>query len=141
MKTLGVFLLIAVTWASIFAQVRFSVLTDKSVYELGDSIRVSIKAVNEGDSSGTLFLTLCDIDYFVDDYNLDAHRPCPLVIVPYVIPPHDSVSWGTDYLPLFPVTDTLAPGRHAVVGELNGYWISDTFSIDYKQEATVRHTR
>ncbi len=125
------------TWVPLLAQVKYSMTTDRSFYQYGDSIKITIKAVNEGDTPDTLYMTFCDVNYIVDGYNLALHRPCPTVIVPYAIPPHDSVTWGSDYLPPFPIIDTLAVGRLAVVGELDGYWVSDTLWVNVLSNAVA----
>ncbi len=137
MRSSVIILSMFAAWVPLFAQVKYSMTTDRSTYQYGDSIDITIKSVNEGDTPDTLYMTLCDVNYFVDGYNLDAHRPCPLVIVPYIIPPHDSLTWGSDYLPPFPVTDTLAAGKHSIVGELNGYWISDTVWVNVLSNAAA----
>ncbi len=115
-------------WVTVIqgAAMRYNVSTDSSVYHYGDSIHVALTAVNIGSVPDTLWLSYCDVNYYLDNFNLAAHRPCPLVIVPAVFSPQDLVTWE---LPPFPITDTLAYGNHAVVGQINGYWTSDTLWV------------
>jgi hypothetical protein len=129
-------------WAPLFAQVKFSVSTDKTVYQYGDSIHITITAVNMGSTIDTLvFPSTCQVNYYIDSFNLLQHRACGQIITYAVIPSHDSVAWREPYLPPYPVTrDTLAIGNHAVVGEVIRYWISDTAWIKVNSEAEVRES-
>ncbi len=127
MKRLALFSLVMLAGSPIMAQVRYFVSTDSLVYHYGDSIHVTVGAVNLADIPDTLWLSDCDVEYIIDDFNLFGHRPCALTIAPYVILPHDSVTWT--YLPPYPINrDTLTVGKHAVVGEIGGK-LSDTLWV------------
>ena len=66
-------------------------------------------------------------------------KPCPLVIVPTIVSPGDSVEWS--YLPPYPVTrSTLTVGKHAVVGLVNGYGQSDTLWVSVSTLSAIRST-
>ncbi|HUI29324.1 MAG TPA: T9SS type A sorting domain-containing protein [Candidatus Acidoferrales bacterium] len=142
MKHSYIFLLAVLISSPLSAQMRYYVSTDSVVYHYGDSIHIMITAVNTGSTPDTLYLSGCDVSYYVDNFSLLGHRPCPLVIVGTVIPPHDSVSWsGAPELPPYPVNkDTLPAGRHAIVGQVGRYWISDTLWITVSSLNAVRHT-
>jgi len=131
MKYLVVVLLISSIWIPLFAQENFSVSTDKPIYRYGDSIHITITAVNGGASADTLvFGSSCQVNYYVDNFNLLAHWACAQIFTSRVIPAHDSAKWSAPYLPPYPVTrDTIAVGKHAIVGEIIRYWISDTIWI------------
>ena len=127
-------------WAPLFAQVKFSVTTDKSVYQYGDSIHITITAANTGSTADTLvFPSTCQVNYYVDRFDLLQHRACGQIVTYSVISPHGSVTWRAPDLPAYPVNrDTLAVGNHAVVGEVIRYWISDTAWIKVSPETEVR---
>ena len=127
-------------WAPLFAQVKFSVTTDKSVYQYGDSIHITITAANTGSTTDTLvFATTCQVKYYVDRFDLLQHRACGQIITYAVIPAHGSVTWRAPDLPAYPVTrDTLAVGNHAVVGEVIRYWVSDTVWIKVSSATEVK---
>ena len=127
-------------WAPLFSQVKFSVSTDKAVYQYGDSIHITITAVNTGSTTDTLvFPSTCQVNYYVDSFDFLQHRACGQIVTYAVIHPHDSVTWSAPDLPPYPVTrDTLAIGSHAVVGEVIRYWISDTIWIKVRLETEVR---
>lgn len=128
MKRLGLLTLLIAAWSPLVAQVKCHVFTDSLTYHYGDSIHVTISAVNIGSEPDTLWLTTCDAGYFIDNSRLFAYHPCDLVESPYVIQPHDSLRWTL--LPLYPVNkDTLTVGKHAVVGEFVGYGFSDTLWV------------
>jgi hypothetical protein len=133
-------LALVVAWAPLFTQVKFSVSTDKAVYQYGDSIHITITAVNMGSVTDTLvFATTCQVNYYVDSFELLQHRACGQVVTYSVISPHDSVTWRAPSLPPYPVTrDTLAIGTHAVVGEVIRYWKSDTVWIKVSPATEVR---
>lgn len=119
------------------AAMEYRVRTDSSTYHYGDSIHVTLSAVNIGSEPDTLHLCDCDLEYIIDNFNLFGHRPCALTIVPYVIRPGDSLTWSS--LPPYPVTkDTLTTGKHAVVGEFIGYGISDTLWVSVANLTAIR---
>ena len=130
MKLSVILLLTTLVTVELDAQVRYSVSTDSSMYRYGDSIRVSIEVINPLDSAYALGLSYCDVTYFIDGVNVKAHVPCPLVIVNYNIPPHDSLNLGPLFLPPFPVTDTISQGSHVILGMVNGYLIPDSIRIN-----------
>lgn len=120
------------------AAMFYHVSTDSSVYHYGDSIHVTVSAANIGSEPYTLELTLCDVAYTVDSSSLIIRTPCPLVIVPTTVSPDDSVEWS--YLPPYPVTrNTLAVGKHAIVGLVNGYGRSDTLWVSVTTLGAIRN--
>ena len=127
MRRFNVFIMMTVISVPLFAQMKYYVSTDSLVYHYGDSIHIAITAVNTGNIDDTLWLSGCDVNYHVDNFNLLGHRPCPLVIIPIVISAHDSIRWsGSPQLPPYPVNkDTLPAGVHSVVGEIINQWKSD----------------
>ena len=128
MKRICLFTLLALAWSPLMAQMKYFVSTNKLVYNYGDSIHVTVGAKNIGKVPDTLWLADCDREYAIDSFNLAGHRPCALTQAPYVFSPGDSLAWT--YLPPFPVTkDSLAIGKHSVIGEIIGYGISDTLWI------------
>ena len=134
MKRLGLFILFTLACSPLMAQVKYFVSTDSLVYHYGDSIHITIGAVNLGNVPDTLWLSDCDLEYIVD-FNLFGYRPCALAIGPYVIAPHDSLTWG---FPPYPVNhDTLTAGKHAIVGELGGYGLSDTLWVTVSPGAAM----
>ncbi len=137
MKRLSFISLILVAQVTLFAQLKYHVSTDSSVYHYGDSIHVTITASNIRSVPDTLWLSDCDVEYIIDNFNLSGHRPCSLAITDYVVMPHDSITWN--YLPPYPVnSSTLTIGRHAVVGEFYGYGLSDTLWVTVDQFTAVK---
>ena len=123
-----------VTQASLLAQVNYYVSTNSTIYNQGDTIRVEITAVNIGSTPDTLWLTSCDVHYYIDSYNV--HGPCDLVLTPSIIPAHGSFTWGTY---LFPITDTLKMGYHTVVGKVAGN-LTNTISVFVNPITTVKYS-
>jgi hypothetical protein len=128
MKRVYALVLLMMVSAPLYAQVNFSVSTDKSAYGYGDSIHITITAVNIGTLADTMvFGSTCQVNYYVDRFDLLGRRTCGQIVTYCAIPAHDSVKWSAPYLTPYPVTrDTLLAGKHAVVGEVIRYWISDT---------------
>jgi hypothetical protein len=130
MKRISLIILSALAWPPLMAQMKFFVSTDKTVYHYGDSIHVTIGATNLGKAPDTLWLSDCDVAYSIDSSRMFGHYghgPCPLVEVPNVVTPGDSLRWT--YVPPFPVIkDSLAVGKHSVVGEVGG-GLSDTLWV------------
>jgi hypothetical protein len=130
MKRISLFILLALASPRLTAQMKYSVSTDKLVYYYGDSIHVTVGATNIGKVTDTLWLSDCDVAYSIDSLRMFGHYghgPCPLVLTPHVVSPGDSLEWS--YVPPFPVTkDSLAVGKHSVVGQVGG-GLSDTLWI------------
>ena len=139
MKLLSGLVALIVAWAPLLAQVRFSMSTDKAVYQYGDNIHVTVTAVNTDSTTKTLdFTSSCQVNYRIDSFDLSQYRYCAQIITHSVIPPHDTVTWS--FQP-YPVTrDTLAVGYHAVVGEVIGYWISGITWIQVSPATAVRES-
>jgi len=135
MKRLVVFTLLIVASSPLMGQVKYFVSTDSLVYHYGDSIHVTITAVNTGSTPDTLWLCDCFVEYIIDNFNLFEHRSCSWAITDYEIPPHDSLRWT--YLPPYPVNrDTLTVGKHAVIGEIV-HELSDTLWITVSSVSAV----
>jgi len=130
MKRICLFTLLALTWSPLTAQMKYFVSTDKMVYYYGDSIHVTVGAKNIGKAPDTLWLSDCDVAYFIDSFHIFGHfghGPCPLTQAPNVVSPGDSLEWT--YVPPFPVTkDSFVVGKHSVVGVV-GIGFSDTLWI------------
>ena len=128
MKLTILFFLVFAACGSASAQLKFVVSTDKPYYQYGDTMRVSIVAIDTTDSAATMQLSYCDVTFFLDGQNVKAHVPCPLVLIDYTVQPHDSLDLS-GFLPPFPITDTIGQGSHAVLGAVNGYAIPDSADI------------
>jgi len=89
MKRICLFTLLALTWSPLTAQMKYFVSTDKMVYYYGDSIHVTVGAKNIGKAPDTLWLSDCDVAYFIDSFHYSAtlERPCPLTQAPNVVSP------------------------------------------------------
>ena len=139
MKRIGLFTLLALAWSPLMAQMKYFVSTDKLVYYYGDSIHVTVGAKNTGKVPDTLWLSDCDVAYSIDSFRIFGHLghgPCPLTEAPYVVSSGDSLEWT--FAPTIPVTkDTLAVGRHSVVGEV-GIGFSDTLWVTVNTLNAVR---
>ena len=140
MKRIGLFTLLALALSPLMAQMKYFASTNALVYYYGDSIRVTVGATNTGKAPDTLWLSDCDVEYAIDSFKIFGHfghGPCPLTQGLTVVYPGDSLEWT--YLPPYPVTkDSLAVGRHSVVGEVNGYGFSDTLWVTVNTINAVR---
>ncbi len=139
MKRIGLFTLLALAWSPLMAQMKYFVSTNTLAYYYGDSIHVTVGATNIGKVPDTLWLSDCDVAYSIDSFSMFGHfghGPCPLTQAPNVVSPGDSLEWT--YVPPFPVTkDSLADGRHSVVGEVGGGF-SDTLWVTVNTLNAVR---
>jgi hypothetical protein len=142
MKIARTLITLLAAWTPLLAQINFSVSTDKAVYQYGDSIHITITAINPTGAFDTLdFSSTCQVDYYIDNFNLLSQRSCGNIVTYRVIPPHDTVTWGAPDLPAYPVTpETLGTGRHAVVGKVLGYWTSDTLWITVSGVSGVKQS-
>ena len=113
----------------LFAQMKYTVSTDKGTYHYGESINVTITAANSGDTAVTLKFISCEqADYLIDSFDWAEKLIWCQAITERGILPHDSTVWGGEYFEPYP-SDSLAIGRHAVIGEVGQYWVSDTLWI------------
>jgi hypothetical protein len=138
MRRLDLLILLVLAWSPLTAQMKYFVSTNAMVYHYGDSIHVTVGATNIGKVTDTLWLSDCDVAYSIDRYSMFGHYghgPCPLTQAPNVFSPGDSLEWT--YVPPFPVTkDSLAVGKHSVVGEIGGV-LSDTLWITVSSLSAV----
>ena len=107
-----------------------SIETDKSEYQVGEQIEISINARNiTADTLKLNFTSSCQVEYFIDDYYsvLNADWGCLLSETWVIIPPGSTFTWykqhsATDY--------TLTEGVHTIVGQIldgNGGFTSPHF--------------
>ena len=95
----------------------FRSATDKPVYQLGETVGISITVFNSSATPETLYGGFYFTTYFMDGiYNWAVGRSGPEVILHTTFQPGESKTWemahGFDELQKFP----LAVGTHSVVG-------------------------
>lgn len=124
-------IMICVCTRIVYGQVEVGVWTEKSTYNYGDTIAITVTAYNP--TADTLILqfgSTCQANYIIDDFNFYYHIGCAMVLTARRIPPFSTVSW--DYLkyPMYASGwPSLSVGTHFVVGEVIGYTRSDTLVI------------
>jgi hypothetical protein len=146
MKRLCILILLTVAVETLSAQVNYTARTDKNVYHYGDQIFLTLTATNTGIVPDTLsFPTSCQATYHIDTLNYLQHDSvqvqCEQVFTYRVIAPQESTTWGGTLDPSwgFPVRQPeLAVGEHAVVGQVIGYWTSDSLRITVANPTGVR---
>jgi hypothetical protein len=148
MRTLYTLIFLLSILNSLSAQLEYSASTDKNIYHYGDYIYPRITATNSGSLPDTLgFTSSCQVNYYIDSVSFMHHDSiiimCAEVFTECIIAPNDSTVWGGVQNPLwgYPVSiATLGIGKHAVVGEVFGYWLSDTLWIEVEALTDVRST-
>jgi len=105
------------------AIVDISVATDKSVYQLGDNMTISITAYNSGSESVTLkFGSTMQASYLMDNtFDWTKGKTYATVLTSVTIAAGDSYTWTLSYGTKEMAYYTLDIGSHAVVGEVLGY--------------------
>jgi len=100
--------------------IEVSVETDKTIYQLGEEVMVSITAHNPNDQD--LILTLgVDIQatYIMDDiYNWAEGRTTLPAYFTYTLTPYNSITWELTHGPSEMQDYSLNIGLHSVVGEV-----------------------
>jgi hypothetical protein len=139
MKQNLVVFLICSLYTIAYARIDIGVWTDKSLYNYGDTIAVTITAYNPtADTAVLIFGSACQVSYIIDDFDLSYYIVCPQVQTSRKIPPFGTLSW--DYL-RYPCLNLdcplLSSGVHVVVGEVWGYGKSDTLLIFVKSVTSV----
>ena len=133
MKTLHILVLMLLTVNLLYAELRISVITDKTVYRYGDTLYVNIWAINNSNSPDTLFFGSClSADYLFDSIDWAYGRAWCQHTSTSIVPSNDSISWGKGYFygnPYLPGSPLQEIGKHSVVGKLWGYGLSDTVWI------------
>src|SRR5271169_1390566 len=113
----------------LFAQMKYTVSTGKANYHYGELINITITAANSGDTVVTLEFISCEqADYLIDSFDWAQKLIWCQAITERRILPHDSTVWGSEYFYPYP-SDSLVVGKHAVIGEVGRYWVSDTLWI------------
>jgi len=113
--------------------IEVSVSTDKETYELGEPVKIDVKATNTSGEAVTLhFPTLHQADYQIDNAYLWSRGKFFLSISTSVtIPGGSELIWhfvhsGRDF--------RLLPGEHTIVGIVVGYGESEPATIVVKEE-------
>ena len=103
--------------------IRLDVKPDKEIYTLGEDINITITALNWSDKDVEIsFTSTLQADYFIDDeYQWSADRGFGDAITYVTVPARDIYKWefthtSEDY--------KIAPGKHQIIGMLDGYNIS-----------------
>ncbi len=99
--------------------VDVSVATDKSTYQLGEEVAISVTAYNPNTEAVTLTCGFYETSYIMDGvYDWAEGRSGPAVIIYVTIEPDDFVTWelnhGTNEMQEYP----LSVGIHSLVGEV-----------------------
>ena len=105
-------------------QIRVGVCTDRSVYQYGDPVNITVTAYNLTSDTVILnFLSPCPANYSIDN---EFHVFCIMCICPSstTIPPHGTASWNFQHSYHPPLLPPLSIGSHVVVGTLYPYGIS-----------------
>jgi hypothetical protein len=131
MKT-TTFLLVIFLLSNTFGQsIIKKVYTDKARYAYGETVMITIRAINSSpDSVTVVFPDMCEAYPYVDgnDYLSTFGLGCALMLSPRTIPPQDSLEWIWEY----PYSDfpdlCLTPGTHSVFGFFRMYIDSVTFT-------------
>ena len=95
------------------------VYTDKSIYTNGETVVITIRAINTSSNQDTLiFPDLCEaypyVDY--DDYLMTFSLGCFTAISPRIIPGKDSIQWEYKYPHSSNPEKKLSVGQHHVFG-------------------------
>jgi hypothetical protein len=144
MKLHKILILTVMSSHILVAQLKLSGTTNETTFLYGESIFITIKALNLGSTAETLhFGSGCEFDYFVDSVNVMAYNriACTANLHDRIIAPKDSAQWGGRAEPLmaFSITPaSLDTGRHSVVGYV-GQYASDTIWITVSELAGVRN--
>src|ERR1043166_1403755 len=82
----------------LFAQLKFTVSTDKIIYQYGENIYITVTAVNNNTIADTLSFATCQqANYMIDSFNwADSLGWCAAGTY-RIISPHDSTIWGNSY--------------------------------------------
>lgn len=103
------------------------VYTDKSIYTDGETVYITLRAVNTSSSSDTIvFPDLCEAFPFIDNtsYLSTFGIGCALAVSEREIPPYDSIEWVFEYPNSFHPELTLPVGSHTIFGQFNQITIS-----------------
>lgn len=87
-------IMICVCTRIVYGQVEVGVWTEKSTYNYGDTIAITVTAYNP--TADTLILqfgSTCQANYIIDDFNFYYHIGCAMVLTARRIPPFRTVSW------------------------------------------------
>ncbi len=128
MKRTVLLFLITFLYAGSDAQVKIGVFSDRAVYQLGDTVGITVTAFNA--TSDTVYLwfpSTLQAYYILDNYDLLNYAVGAAILTFRKISPQDSVVWTP---PQYPRNGwgqpPLATGSHILVGGVIGYGTSDT---------------
>jgi hypothetical protein len=120
------------------AQIRVGVWTDRPVYQFGDTVRITVTALNaSSDTAHLSFHTATQANYLFDDYDFYAHNGGWDILTSATIPPSGSVSWTELRYPYGQDQSPLSVGTHTLVGEVLGYGKSDTMAVIVTMKPTT----
>jgi len=109
------------------------VYTDKAIYTYGETVFITIRAINTSSVQDTLiFPDLCEAYPFVDnsDYLVIFGLGCYLSLSEKIIPAQDTIEWTYEYPHPSNPTLYLPIGQHNVLGHFRlWYFNPDTFII------------
>lgn len=123
MRYFWIFIFIFLICAQSSAQIEVRVETDQTIYYQGDTIDITVMAINLSPDTITLYFTSpCQANYSIDHH---WQVVCVMVMLPNYkkIPPDSMVSWHFSYPTILKCNtiDTLSAGTHAIGGRVNGY--------------------
>ncbi|MCJ7553943.1 MAG: T9SS type A sorting domain-containing protein, partial [Ignavibacteriaceae bacterium] len=110
--------------ASLSQDIIKKVYTDKTIYAYGETVFITIRAINESSIPDTIvFPNTCEAYPFIDDndYLMTFTIGCYTAITRRIIPPKDSVEWIYQYPPSSQSGKFLSIGLHNVYGHFQDY--------------------
>ncbi len=133
--------LFSLLWISFcVGQSKITVATDKKVYNVSDTIYISVWAHNSKSVADTLrFSSSCQPSYYFGSFDFMTGLGCAAVLTQRVVPPYDSVSWTLTYPRRFLSSNDPfpTPGTHSVVGIVLEHGNSDTVFVTVTPSTSV----
>ncbi|MBU2447308.1 MAG: T9SS type A sorting domain-containing protein [Bacteroidetes bacterium] len=141
-RQIKIFVLIIFQSISVFSQnpkphIIKKVYTNKTLYTYGETVLITIRAINTSSTQDTLiFPDLCEAYPYVDndDYLINFGLGCYLSISERIIPAQDSIEWIYEYPHPSKPGMILSVGQHSVFGYFREtYPNSDTIGFYVKE--------
>ena len=127
---------IAMLWNFLYSQngIIKKIYTDKTIYNYGEKIIITIRAINTTQLNYTLVLpSSCEPYPYIDtlNYLVIFEMGCAAALAPYTIFPNDTVEWTREYPHYFNPTKYLSIGKHKIFGYFKSTIpTSDTIEIE-----------
>lgn len=118
------------------ASLQISVTTDKPVYQMGETINVSITVINSGSTSEKLYGGYYFTTYIIDDAYNWADRFAPQVILQTTFQPGETKMWEMAHEINEWQEYPLTVGMHSLVGGAGFTLLSDPVEFEVIPEPT-----